>query len=233
MLNFKNAFVLRNVLRTVPVGFIIILFAIHFVNFFLSCLIHWNPIFLVMFQIRRWSTFPVHLDDKINHELESEQYKPKEHPGKTRLQPIEIPERIRKAIRTAVDGIFKWFSFSLWSTELHIILNTKKKKIWHHRLEHINNDSVLDEEIPNLIDEGSKLDRHLLSRKIPLEQKDVYLAKKDIERDILRREGVRHVSELSMYSIRFDSIQMRLISNALWIASFSSSSNRSRQWCSC
>lgn len=48
-----------------------------------------------------------------------------------------------------------------------------------------------------------KLDRYLFARKIPLEQKEVYLAKKDIEKDILQREGVRHVSELGMHLIVF------------------------------
>lgn len=59
-----------------------------------------------------------------------------------------------------------------------------------------------DNQVSKLIEEGVKLDRYLYARQIPQEQKDVYLAKKDIEKDILRREGVRHVSELGMYLIQ-------------------------------
>lgn len=60
---------------------------------------------------------------------------------------------------------------------------------------------ITDKQVSTLIDEGVKLDQYLFSRQIPQEQKDVYLAKKAIEKDILRKEGVRHASELGMYLI--------------------------------
>lgn len=52
------------------------------------------------------STIPVHLNDQINNDLEKEIYKPKDHPGRTVLRgsPTEIPERIRDAIKTCVNG---------------------------------------------------------------------------------------------------------------------------------
>ncbi|XP_031627853.1 methyltransferase-like protein 17, mitochondrial [Contarinia nasturtii] len=108
-------------------------------------------------QVRSWSSFSVHLDDKINKDLEEELYKPKNHPGRVNLGPIEIPERIRKAIKTAMD----------------------------------------QSQIPQLVDEGEKLDRHLFARRIPLEQKEIYTQKKSIEKEILKNVGVQRVSDLA------------------------------------
>lgn len=58
---------------------------------------------------------------------------------------------------------------------------------------------ILDNILPQLIDEGGALDRYLFSRQVPQEQKEVYLAKKNIEKDILRRDGVQHASELGTF----------------------------------
>lgn len=52
------------------------------------------------------STIPVHLNDQINNDLEKEIYKPKDHPGRSVLRGsgVEIPERIRDAIKYCVNG---------------------------------------------------------------------------------------------------------------------------------
>lgn len=141
---------------------------------------------LLRLQIRRWSTLPVHLDEKVNKDLENELYKPKAHPGKCRLTPIEVPERIRSAIRTAVDGKK---CHSDGSLELVLIPFYC---------------CFSDKQISQFIDEGEKLDRYLFSRHLPQEQKEIYLAKRDIEKEILQREGVQHVSELGMFWTRLD-----------------------------
>lgn len=58
------------------------------------------------------------------------------------------------------------------------------------------NHEISDTRIPQIIENGAILDRYLFGRHIPLEQKDVYTAKKDIQKEILRNAGVRHASEL-------------------------------------
>lgn len=57
---------------------------------------------------------------------------------------------------------------------------------------------ILDNQIPQLLEDGAKLDRYLFARHIPLEQKDVYVAKKEIEKDILNKTGVNRASELGL-----------------------------------
>lgn len=54
--------------------------------------------------MRFGSTQAIHLDDQINKDLENEVYKPKSHPGRVRMSIIELPEAIRDAIRTGVNG---------------------------------------------------------------------------------------------------------------------------------
>lgn len=56
----------------------------------------------------------------------------------------------------------------------------------------------LDKQIPQLVQDGAKLDRYLFARHIPLEDKDIFSKKKEIEKSVLLKAGVRHVSELSM-----------------------------------
>lgn len=59
---------------------------------------------MIPIQIRNWSTIAVHLNEQINKDLKKEVYKPKNHPGRTGLNDIKLPEHIRDAIKTAVDG---------------------------------------------------------------------------------------------------------------------------------
>lgn len=46
--------------------------------------------------------------------------------------------------------------------------------------------------------DGAQLDRYLFARHVPLEEKETFVKKKEIEKNILSRAGVRHVSELSI-----------------------------------
>lgn len=55
-------------------------------------------------QIRCWSTTAADLDNQINNDLENEVYKPKNHPGRSALGLVELPECIQNAIKTAVKG---------------------------------------------------------------------------------------------------------------------------------
>lgn len=45
--------------------------------------------------------------------------------------------------------------------------------------------------------DGAQLDRYLFARHVPLEEKEIFVKKKEIEKNILSRAGVRHASELS------------------------------------
>lgn len=55
-------------------------------------------------KIRSWSTTAAHLEHQINKDLENEVYKPKNHPGRSGLRVVELPEHIRNAIKTAAKG---------------------------------------------------------------------------------------------------------------------------------
>lgn len=48
---------------------------------------------------------------------------------------------------------------------------------------------ITDHQISQLVDDGSKLDRYLFGRHVPLEPQEIYSAKKLIERDILGRKS--------------------------------------------
>lgn len=56
---------------------------------------------------------------------------------------------------------------------------------------------ISDKQIPQLVEDGAKLDRYLFARHVPLEEKDIFYKKKEIEKGVLLKAGVRHVSELS------------------------------------
>lgn len=62
----------------------------------------------------------------------------------------------------------------------------------------------LDKQISKFIEDGGKFDRYLYARHLPLEQKDVYTAKKKIESDILANMGVRRLSELGNNDMPID-----------------------------
>lgn len=51
--------------------------------------------------------------------------------------------------------------------------------------------TISDNQIPQLVDDGAKIDRYLFGRHVPLEKKEMYLAKKKIENDLLNDQGVR------------------------------------------
>lgn len=61
--------------------------------------------------------------------------------------------------------------------------------------------AILDNKIPQLLIDGNTLDRYLFARHIPLEKREEITAKKDIQRDILREAGVRHVNELGKHEL--------------------------------
>lgn len=61
--------------------------------------------------------------------------------------------------------------------------------------------SFTDNQIPQLVEDGTKLDRYLFSRHIPLEQKEIYLAKKGIEKELLTNVEVHRASELGSIMI--------------------------------
>lgn len=58
-----------------------------------------------------------------------------------------------------------------------------------------------DNELPNFVNDGAKLDRYLFGRHIPLEPTEVFSAKKQIERDILSKksevDGILNSGELN------------------------------------
>lgn len=126
---------------------------------------------------------PVHLEEKINKDLENEIYKPKDHPGRVRLRSIQIPDKIRDAIKTAVNGMH--FSYM----KLMPVRNSKTNSVI----------VFSDDQVHQLIADGEQLDRHLSSRKPPQEQKDIFLAKKEIQREILQSKGITHMSQLGMH----------------------------------
>lgn len=111
--------------------------------------------------------------------MENEIYKPKDHPGRIGLKPVEIPERIHDAIKVCVNG---------GRSSVHCFHLPDFLIVCH----------ILDNQIPQLLEDGAKLDRYLFARHIPLEQKDVYVAKKEIEKDILNKTGVNRASELGL-----------------------------------
>lgn len=47
----------------------------------------------------------------------------------------------------------------------------------------------IDNQIPQLVNDGAKLDRYLFARHVPLEQTEIYSIKKQIERDILSKKS--------------------------------------------
>lgn len=53
-----------------------------------------------------------------------------------------------------------------------------------------------DNQVSQLVEEGQRLDRYIYARQIPLEQKEMYLAKKEIQNDLLRNAGVHRTSEI-------------------------------------
>lgn len=120
--------------------------------------------------MRYYSTVPIHLEYHINRDLENEVYKPKNHPGRTGLKTIEIPQQIQKAIELTVNGLYlhcssKMFDFIIYYGYVPFFL---------------------EKQVSQLLEEGQRLDRYLFARKVPLEQKETYIIKKKIEDDLLK-----------------------------------------------
>lgn len=55
-------------------------------------------------RFRKTSTDPVKLDEKINTDLENENYKPKDHAGRVRASIVQLPYYVVDAIEAAVPG---------------------------------------------------------------------------------------------------------------------------------
>lgn len=55
----------------------------------------------------------------------------------------------------------------------------------------------IDNQIPQLVDDGAKLDRYLFGRHVPLEQTEIFSIKKQIERDIISKNSdIDNISKL-------------------------------------
>lgn len=62
----------------------------------------------------------------------------------------------------------------------------------------------IDNQIPQLVNDGAKLDRYLFSRHVPLEQTEIFSIKRQIERDmILRNSGMDNISALGKQNMKF------------------------------
>lgn len=126
-------------------------------------------------QVKYVSNLSAYLNDQIDKDLLNEVYKPKHHPGRTTLKSIELPQHIQYAIKTAVKG--NYFSTINVYNNLYCIFTFK-------------NSFQLDNQVAQLMEDGSKIDRYLFARHVPLEQKEKYLIKKQIENELMLAKGI-------------------------------------------
>lgn len=150
-----------------------------------------NSINFFGFQIRfKAFIIPCKLDEKINADLESEIYKPKDHAGKIRLGSIEIPEHISEAIQHGLQG-----------RKICVLIKMNEQN-------RINEFSPLraGNDVSKYIEEGARLDRHLFGRHVPMEQKDVFVERNKIKKELQQKatEQAPELGEVFQKRIQID-----------------------------
>lgn len=59
---------------------------------------------------------------------------------------------------------------------------------------------LIDKRVSQLVVDGKRLDHYVHSRHIPMEAKDAFSAKKQIEKNVLNETGIKRISDLGIYS---------------------------------